>query len=304
MTERVDAGWGVRAFHGLDLGDARLNRRLRIMAAAFGAQPAAPINQASADWRHTKAADACFARARALPAAIVLPHQQRTRERMAAHAPRILASADTTLLNCTHHPATRGLGPIGGGHRGLVMHATRAFPPQGLPLGLRDQQMWARSAPAHAAKRTKQRPIADNERHTGRSALRAPVRMPPSAVRLITIADREADSCALLAEAGELSAEYVIRAAPDRRLSGEAELLWAPMAQQAVVGTVTVAVAARGASRHGVPTCLCVARTSPCNHRGERLTIRGSGWNHCQGGRSGCTTSGRPQGSSHAIGCC
>ena len=49
MTERVDAGWSVREFHGLDLGDARLNRRLLIMAEAFGAQPAAPINQASAD---------------------------------------------------------------------------------------------------------------------------------------------------------------------------------------------------------------------------------------------------------------
>jgi hypothetical protein len=50
-----------------------------------------------------------------------------------------------------------------------------------------------------------------------------------------------------LAEADELEAEYVIRAAQDRRLSGEAELLWAHMAQQAVVGTVTVEVAARGA---------------------------------------------------------
>jgi len=50
-----------------------------------------------------------------------------------------------------------------------------------------------------------------------------------------------------LAEADELSAEYVIRAAQDRRLSGEAELLWAHMAQQAVVGMVTVEVAARGA---------------------------------------------------------
>jgi hypothetical protein len=40
MTERVDAGWSVWEFHGLDLGDARLNRRLLIMAEAFGAQPA------------------------------------------------------------------------------------------------------------------------------------------------------------------------------------------------------------------------------------------------------------------------
>ena len=27
MTDRVDAGWSVREFEGLDLGDARLNRR-------------------------------------------------------------------------------------------------------------------------------------------------------------------------------------------------------------------------------------------------------------------------------------
>jgi hypothetical protein len=57
----------------------------------------------------------------------------------------------------------------------------------------------------------------------------------------------EPTSLSFLAEADELEAEYVIRAAQDRRLSGEAELLWAHMAQQAVVGTVTVEVAARGA---------------------------------------------------------
>jgi hypothetical protein len=246
MTERVDAGWSVREFHGLDLGDTRLNRRLLIMAEAFGAQPAAPINQASADWQDTKAAHAFFARERALPAEIVLPHQQRTRERMAAHA-CILAREDTSFLNYAHHPATSGLGPIGGGQRGLVMHSTLAFTPQRLPLGLLDQQIWARPEPERAAKRTKQRPIADKESHTWLSALRERVRMTPSAVRLVTIADREADIFAFLAEADELEAEYVIRAAQDRRLSGEAELLWAHMATQAVVGTVTVEVAARGA---------------------------------------------------------
>jgi len=231
----------------LDLGDARLNRRLLIMAEACGAQPAAPINQASADWQETKAADAFFANPRALTAAIVLPHQQRTLERMAAHAPLILAIQDTTFLNFTQHPATSGLGSIGGGQRGLVMHSTLAFTPQGLPLGLLDQQIWARPEPEHAAKRTKQRPVADKESHTWLSALRERARMTPSEVRLVTIADRDADIFAFLAEADELEAEYVIRAAQDRRLSGEAELLWAHMATQAVVGTGTVEVAARGA---------------------------------------------------------
>src|SRR5438128_2401102 len=113
MTERVDVGWSVREFAGLDLSDARLNRRLLTMAEAFGAQPQAPINQASADWQDTKAAYAFFANPHARSAEILLPHQQRTLERMAAH-PLALAVQDTTFLNYTHHRATSGLGPIGG----------------------------------------------------------------------------------------------------------------------------------------------------------------------------------------------
>ena len=61
MTDRVDAGWSVQEFFGLDLGDARLNRRLLVLVETFGAQPQAPINQASADWQDTKAAYAFFA---------------------------------------------------------------------------------------------------------------------------------------------------------------------------------------------------------------------------------------------------
>ena len=45
--------------------------------------------------------------------------------------------------------------------------------------------------------------------------------MTPSEMRLVTIADREADIFEFLAEADELEAEYVIRAAQDRRLSAE-----------------------------------------------------------------------------------
>ena len=245
MTERVDAGWSVREFDGVDLGDVRLNRRLLTLAETFGAHPQAPINQASADWQSTKAAYAFFANPHALPAEILLPHQQRTLERMAAH-PLVLAIQDTTFLNYTHHPATTGLGPIGGGQRGLVMHSTLAATPQGLPLGVLDQQIWARPEPEKGAKRAKRRPIAEKESHKWLTALRETVSLTPSEIRLVTIADREADIFAFLAEADELSAEYVIRAAQDRRLAGEVELLWAQMAKQEVVGTVTVEVAARG----------------------------------------------------------
>jgi hypothetical protein len=245
MTEQVDAGWSVREFHDIDLGDARLNRRLLTLAEAFGAQPQAPINQASDDWQDTKAAYAFVANPHALPAEILLPHQQRTLERMAAH-PLVRAIQDTTFLNYTHHPATSGLGPIGGGQRGLVMHSTLAVTPLGLPLGLLDQQIWARPEPEPGSKRTKQRSITDKESHKWLTALRETISLTPSEIRLVTIADREADIFEFLAEADDLQAEYVIRAAQDRRLKGEVELLWAHMATQTVVGTVTVEVAARG----------------------------------------------------------
>jgi hypothetical protein len=62
-----------------------------------GVHPQAPINQASADWQDTKAAYAFFDNPHTLPAEILLPHQQRSLERMAAH-PLVLAREDSTIL--------------------------------------------------------------------------------------------------------------------------------------------------------------------------------------------------------------
>jgi hypothetical protein len=200
MTERVDAGWSVREFRELDFGDERLRRRLLIMAEAFGAQPQAPINQASADWQDTKAAYAFFANPKARAADILLPHQQRTLERMAAY-PLVLAVQDTSFLNYTHHPATTGLGPIGGGQRGLVMYSTLAFTPHCLPLGVLDQQIWARRDGVSSTCRTRQPQITEKESHKWLAALRESVTMTPSEVRLVTIADREADIFEFVAEA-------------------------------------------------------------------------------------------------------
>jgi hypothetical protein len=90
---------------------------------------------------------------------------------LAAH-PFVLAREDTTFLNYTHHRATTGVRPIGGGQRGLVMHSTLVVTPQALPLGVLDQQIWARPELEKRTKRAKQRPIADKESHKWLTALR------------------------------------------------------------------------------------------------------------------------------------
>jgi hypothetical protein len=125
------------------------------------------------------------------------------------------------------------------------MHSTLAFTPQGLPLGILEQQLWARPDGTPSTRRAKRRPIAEKESYKWLSALRETVTMTPSEIRLLTIADREADLFEFLAEAADLDAEYVIRAAQDRRVAGEVGQLWAHMATQDVAGEVTVEVAAR-----------------------------------------------------------
>jgi Transposase DNA-binding/Transposase Tn5 dimerisation domain len=241
--DQVGAGWSVQEFAGLDLGDARLNRRLLTMAEAFGAQPTASINQASGDWQATKAAYAFFANPTVQASDILLPHQQRTLERMTAH-PLILAVQDTCFLNYTHHPATRGLGSIGGGQQGLVMHTTMAFSAQGLPLGILEQHIWARPD-VPAPHRGRSRPIAEKESQKWLSALEEAISLTPSEIRLVTIADREADLYEFLDRANDLEAEYVVRATHDRRVAGAVGQLWAHIATQTLAGTVTVTLAAR-----------------------------------------------------------
>jgi hypothetical protein len=186
MTDRVDTGWGVREFEGLDLGDARLNRRLLTIAEAFGALPQAPTNQASADWQDTKAAYAFFDNPHVLPAEILLSHQQRTLERMAAH-PLIVAIQDTTFLNYTHHPATGGLIGSNWWRTTWLGHAfDPCRHPDALLLGVLEQQIWARPDLKTGAKPSKQRPIHLKESHKWLMALRETVRMTPSEIRLIT----------------------------------------------------------------------------------------------------------------------
>ncbi len=240
----VDTGWSTFEFADVDLGDRRLNKRLHCLLEDFGAQPAAPINQACRDWNAVKAAYAFFANPDTHAADILLPHQACTLERMAAH-PLVLAVQDTCFLNYTAHPATAGMGPIGGGQRGLVMHSTLAFTPQGLPLGVLDQRIWARPDVDPAAPKPKQRPIGEKESVKWLDALRETVSMTPSEIRLITIADRESDIFEFLTEAAELDSEYVIRAEHNREITGELTRLWPYMATRPRAGTVMVTLAAR-----------------------------------------------------------
>jgi hypothetical protein len=240
------AGWVHREFGGAPLGDRRLERRLLGIADAFAARPTAAIPQACGSWAAAKAAYRFFDHESTTMDRLLEPHRGATVERMRGE-PVVLIVQDTTSLNYTTRPDMQGIGPIGSwanGPRGLMLHNTMAFRPDGLALGLLDVQCWPRTR--FGIKKQRQRKaIADKESAKWLRPLAAvgqAARHCPNS-RLVTVCDREADIYELFELAHREGRELLVRATQDRGLHDPAGVrLRAHMASLAPAAEVEIAV--------------------------------------------------------------
>ena len=236
-----ESEWGEIEFKGVELGDKRLEARLKRLAGELAALPEAPINQASEDWAATKAAYRFFQNKRVRSEAILKPHVNRTVQRMRGEDV-VLAIQDTSYLNFSEHRKARGLGPIGDSRsdsQGLVMHSTLAVTSKGLPLGLLKSKIWARDGYSEQTdQERKETPINEKESYRWIESLKETKVRAPAGTRVITICDRECDIYEFFLEAQELSAEFVIRASWDRHLQHpEFGQLWEQLAAQECAGS-------------------------------------------------------------------
>jgi hypothetical protein len=248
-AERGEKAWGEREFKAVELGDKRLEQRLKVVAEDLSARPQAPINQASDDWAAAKAAYRFFENPKASEEKIFAAHRTCTVQRLQGQ-PIVLAIQDTTYLNYSHHPQTRGLGPIGDSRsdaQGLIMHSTLVVTPEGLPLGLLTQKIWARASYSQqSARERKNTAIEQKESYRWIEALQETVAWAPASSQVVTLCDREADIYEFLAEAQQLEAKFVLRAAWDRHIEhDDFPRLWPLLDGQAVAGYVTIALPAR-----------------------------------------------------------
>lgn len=160
--------WSEREFERVNLGDKRLNTRLKQLAEDLSAVPEAPINQASQDWAATKAAYRFVQNDKVTSEPILSPHQARTVERM-QQEPVVLAVQATSYLNFSTHKQTQGFGPIGDRRTasvGLVTHNLLAVTPQGLPLGLLHQTGWARAGYKQQSERERKKTSIERRKVT------------------------------------------------------------------------------------------------------------------------------------------
>lgn len=230
-------------FQNVPINDQRLINRLMVTADILENQPEKSIPDACGNWASTKATYQLFANEKVTSKAILNSHRFNTIERTENY-PIALLIQDTSAIDFSTHKKTDGLGPFTSGEHsyGLLMHSVLAVSPNGVPLGLLYQDIWAREASPKYTKRNQHRelPIQAKESHKWLKALEESLNGIPKPMSTVTIADREADIYEFFKKANDLGAHLLVRATRNRRILEECKLLFdqieqAPEAGQCVV---------------------------------------------------------------------
>jgi hypothetical protein len=245
------------------LGDARLDRRLRgVLARCWHRLHAAP-GAACQGWAEVMGAYRLFRNAKVTLASVLAPHQDATTAR-AAGEPVVLVAQDTTELRY-HRQTLVGAGPLNQPYRtGVFLHATVAFTPAGVPLGVLGLHVWARETLGKRQTRARQgQPLAEKESQRWRDghghAQTLATAVPATCV--VSLADREGDLYEIYADAQAAAAQgpaahWIVRAYHRRATTdGSGQPLRLQAALAPVVAHAQVPVPARPGQAARVATC-------------------------------------------------
>ena len=226
--------WVEAETAGCDLGDDRLNRRLGAMLEALGERPGKSLPTAFQDWSNTKAAYRFFSNGNVREDKILEGHFAASALRMQATDGPILILQDTTEFSFKRSaPEKIGFTKVSTGrklhdgrHRkhticGLLMHASLAITPEGLPLGLTAAKFWSRAKfkGADALKRKvnpTRVPIDQKESMRWLDNLRLSTELSGAPERCVHVGDRESDIYELYCLAEELGTNFLVRSCVDR----------------------------------------------------------------------------------------
>ena len=228
----------------------------------------ASIVQCCDGWAATKAGYRLLSNEAVEWKAILEPHRVKTVARMAQYE-RVLCIQDTTELDFTGHPSTRGLGRLNHDYRhGMYCHPTLAVSESGVVLGVLDAWMWARLAKGEPD-------IRESTRWTEGYQRVAELKAELIGTEIVYVADREADIREMMTEAQqqENAVHWLVRA-KHNRVTGNGKL-WDRLSDAEVLGTVQFTLA-RTATRQARPVELTLRReriTLPATKQYPALTV-------------------------------
>lgn len=253
------ANWAEEEFGTVRLFDRRLKRRLYIIAQDFFDKCERNIPEACGSKARTMAAYRFFQNKEVSMEVILDAHTEATIERIKQHRV-VLSPQDTTVLNYSTHPMTKGLGPTSGiKHEhsiGLILHDTLAFTEDGTPLGVLDAQCWARD-PQQKGKKYKRKDLPLEQKESSKwlrsfTKLAEIQKLCPDTM-LVSIGDRESDIYELFLEANKDPAgpKLLVRSEKTRNrklknAGSEQERLWDYMSAREVDGELKIHIPRRG----------------------------------------------------------
>jgi hypothetical protein len=209
-------------FGDADLGDARLNRRLGLLASRLADRPGESFPKALDD-AELEAAYRFFGNESVSPEAILAPHIRQTARR-AKERRRVLIVHDTTQFEFPGHSKREGLGRLIRPGQGFFGHFSLATTADGarVPLGLLALETVFRHGKAIPRR---ERKASDNRGESGRwrRCIDDAEAALDGRAEAIHVMDREADSYAIFAALSEQQRLFVIRSFQDRVLASDDE---------------------------------------------------------------------------------
>jgi hypothetical protein len=259
LSSEVPAGaetaeqWVARQYRSLDLPDKRLKNRCLRIAMDITENPHGSLNQAADDWGQAKAAYRFIENSRLTAEDLQTPVGDAAAKACARHR-TILAVQDTTALKFDSARHADGLGTISDSSvtRGMFFHPVLALQPDGLAIGLLDQQWWCRETEvAHKAQKRNKRPILEKEsckwlKGAANASLALKSNLSPEKrPRVVHVFDREGDVHEAFELIATLRDDAVIRCAHNRRViapDGREGLAHDLIRRSPVLGTIAIAV--------------------------------------------------------------
>lgn len=235
--------WATEELKQADLGDTRRNKRLVRLVEDLASQPASSVPQACGDIAATSAAYDFWKSPYFQPDDIRNAHIKSTIAR-SKEQEVVLMIQDTTNIDLTSHPATSGLGYLD--HRtsmGLKVHSTLAATINGVPLGIINQQVWARELEnLGRAKKRRQRETQDKESQRWLDSLEATQQLLPEEKLFVTMGDSEADIFDLFSQQRPQNSHLLIRGTHNRKVDHDAKYLHQAIRATPACATLTVEV--------------------------------------------------------------
>jgi hypothetical protein len=204
------------------------------MLAALGERPGKSLPTAFQDWSNTKAAYRFFSNENVSEDKILEGHFAASALRIQATEGPILILQDTTEFSFKRAAPEKigftriATGPKGKDRRhqkyrvcGLLMHASLAITPEGLPLGLTAAKFWSRAQfkGCDALKRKinpTRVPIEQKESMRWLDNLRLSTELAGAPGRCVHVGDRESDIYELYCLAEDLGTNFLVRSCVDR----------------------------------------------------------------------------------------